>query len=355
MDQGLLRRLANLCKTYYVNRTIDDLFFYAGADRSWWVQVNMGEGERVTRFYGWVEGIKTQAPDQLPRIVEQVSQSILQNESIPSRDKEALRSTLPVVEEEPEDDGTIKVEPLLSTVARMLAQSGRAREVAVLASSKADLSLLGREDWTYIDHYRLALRIPYKLYVQIEEDKTEIEKIIESCIDKVLVVNKGHVLDEVTIAPDLVDDNRWRDKAAAWLAGEGVNNQGRVRSNNVASKTRDGLLFRSNEEINLYNALKAFGVTFAPLPVFLRGGSEYRRIEPDFVIIKSGVVMVVEVDGDTVHHESPADADARTTLMEKEGVYVLHVSASECKTPELATACAKKVLERIISLKEARR
>jgi hypothetical protein len=160
---------------------------------------------------------------------------------------------------------------------------------------------------------------------------------------------------EVIIAPTLIADDKWREKATAWLAGEGVNNQGRVRSDNVAPLSKDGLQFRSREEINLYEALKPQGVTFAPLPVFLRGGKEYRRIEPDFVIIKSGVVMVVEVDGDTVHHESPAEADARTTLMENEGVHVLHVKASECRTPELAALCAKRILERIAHLKEARR
>jgi len=43
----------------------------------------------------------------------------------------------------------------------------------------------------------------------------------------------------------------------------------------------DGLLFRSQPEINLYRAFKALGITFAPLPVFIRGGETY----PTFRII----------------------------------------------------------------------
>lgn len=94
-------------------------------------------------------------------------------------------------------------------------------------------------------------------------------------------------------------DSTWRDGAKRWLAGAGISNQGRVRSDNIASREADGLLFRSVPEINLYKALKARGVSVAPLPVFVRGGKTYRRIEPDFVILKEGLVMVVEVDGDT--------------------------------------------------------
>jgi hypothetical protein len=108
-------------------------------------------------------------------------------------------------------------------------------------------------------------------------------------------------LKSVSIDPIPNTDPKWRDKARTWLAGDGVTNQGRVRSDNIASRECDGLLFRSEPEILLYKALKSLGLSFAPLPVFIRGGQTYRRIEPDFVIVKSGIVMIVEVDGDTVH------------------------------------------------------
>jgi very-short-patch-repair endonuclease len=106
----------------------------------------------------------------------------------------------------------------------------------------------------------------------------------------------------------------------------------------------DGLLFRSHQEIHLYRALKAAGVSFAPLPVFVRGGQTYRRIEPDFVLLKDGIVLVVEVDGGTVHRETPVEAHNRTTMLAHEGAIVERISASECETLEKAKECASKIL-----------
>jgi len=57
----------------------------------------------------------------------------------------------------------------------------------------------------------------------------------------------------------------WREKAARWASGEGMTNQGRARSDNLAPLEQDGLLFRSRAEINLYVAFKALGVAVACL------------------------------------------------------------------------------------------
>jgi very-short-patch-repair endonuclease len=95
-------------------------------------------------------------------------------------------------------------------------------------------------------------------------------------------------------------------------------------------------------------------VSFAPLPVFIHGGPTYRRIEPDFVIIKDGIVMIVEVDGDTVHLESPAEAHDRITMLVHEGAYVERVKAHECNTEDLALNCAKRLLQIIEKLKASR-
>jgi hypothetical protein len=116
----------------------------------------------------------------------------------------------------------------------------------------------------------------------------------------------------------------------------------------------DGLLFRSQPEINLYKALKARGITFAPLPVFIRGGDTYRRIEPDFVLFKDSIMMIVEVDGDTVHRETPLEAHYRTTLLAHEGAHVERVDAKDCETPEKARECATRLLEVLCKLKANR-
>jgi len=124
-----------------------------------------------------------------------------------------------------------------------------------------------------------------------------------------------------------------------------VHNQGRVRSDNLAGHEQDGLRFRSRHEINLYKALKALSVTFAPLPVFLRGGSEYTRLEPDFVVLKDGILLVIELDGATTHAETPVQADKRLGLFKHEGAYIERVEAAECATEVLAMGCAKKLMQ----------
>ncbi len=249
------------------------------------------------------------------------------------------------------------LEPLLSTVAHLLAADGFAREVAILATSNATVRQSGYESYDYgtLYIYTLYLQVPHWLYAQISDIVYECEKRILEKAELVLIpFSEDHDIGRVRISPLLTTDNKWREKALAWVSGDKVNNQGRVRSDNLPSRSLDGLLFRSQPEINLYNALKTNGVSFAPLPVFIRGGSSYRRIEPDFVIIKDGVVMVVEVDGDTVHTETPADAHARTTMLAHEGVYIERVKAKECETQESAVACAKQILQIMQKIRNAK-
>ena len=91
------------------------------------------------------------------------------------------------------------------------------------------------------------------------------------------------------IVTSLEEDPDWRRETRQFISGEGITNQGRVRSDNIAARQHDGLLFRSRPEILFYDALKKAGIPFAPLSVVLRGGVQYNRIEPDFVIYKDGI------------------------------------------------------------------
>jgi hypothetical protein len=246
-------------------------------------------------------------------------------------------------------------EPLLATLARLFASDGAAREVAILANSTATIKQTSYDNWnggTY--GYSLFLQVPHWLYNQIASDLENAERLISEKASFLTRAYENESLDRVYITPNIAEDKEWRDKAKAWLAGDGVSNQGRVRSDNIPSRTLDGLLFRSQPEILLYKALKSLGVAFAPLPVFVRGGESYKRIEPDFFIVKDGIVMVIEVDGDTVHHETPAEAHARITMLAHEGVHIERVKASECETQELANIYAKRIMQIIEKIRAAR-
>lgn len=247
------------------------------------------------------------------------------------------------------------IEPFLATLARLFATDGAAREVAILACSKVKAEQTEYDNWdggTY--GYTIYLEIPTSIYSQIHDDKDSIEKVLLEKARPLMSLYPADWIQCVYILPEIKGVEGWREKALAWVSGKNVNNQGRVRSDNIASRNCDGLLFRSQPEINFYNALKPLGVSFAPLPVFIRGGRTYKRIEPDFVLIKDGVVLVVEIDGDTVHLETPAEAHDRTTILLHEGVHFERLKASECETLELAKNSAKKILEIMSKYKESR-
>ncbi len=244
------------------------------------------------------------------------------------------------------------IEALLATSARQFALEGSVREVAILANAEYNLDWC--EEEFNVEIYNLYLQVPGWLYSQISDNIDVCENIILDKARKLLKPYPNDGLANVSISPILSADEEWREKANNWLTGKGVNNQGRVRSDNIPSRKVDGLLFRSENEVLFYKALKSLGVSFAPLPVFIRGGEKYRRIEPDFVIVRNGVVLVVEIDGDTVHHETPAEAHDRTTMLAHEGVHIERIRASECQTQEQALACAKRILQVLDKIKSSR-
>lgn len=255
------------------------------------------------------------------------------------------------------------LEKLLNALARMFAEEGKAPEVALLAHSRVRIQekLNQPEDpgdydeWTVVTRgYTVYLESPFHLYVQVAGDREKLEQTLRERATGLIRVYDNEYIEAFIIVPELPDDDRWREKAKSWVDGKGVTNQGRARSDNVAPLMCDGLLFRSPHEINLYRALRSKGVSFAPLPVFVRGGQTYRRIEPDFVLLKDGIVMIVEVDGDTVHRESPQEAHDRVTMLLHEGANVERVNATECATAEKAQACAVKILSIIEKLKTNR-
>jgi hypothetical protein len=246
-------------------------------------------------------------------------------------------------------------EAVAGTLAHIAAAEGDAAAVAVLAVAIPSLVVTGYDNYNGgVDILALFLEIPTGLYAQLFRRREAIEQSLGPMLQPIINAHPGYWAGSVSITPAEAPPENWRDRAKAWLAGEGTNNQGRVRSDNIASRTCDGLLFRSQPEIYLYKAFKSAGVSFAPLPVFVRGGAEYRRIEPDFVIVHNGLIAVVEVDGDTVHEESPVEAHARTTMLVHEGAHVERVTASECETPEKATACAKRIIATLTRIRASR-
>ena len=232
--------------------------------------------------------------------------------------------------------------------AKVLAHDGMRQEVKLLAAQdKLEPEVVDHDNWNGGQwNWRIDLALPLPAFRALADaDRQTMEERIAKAMREVLGRHDNHSLDCVRILMEVPKaPPTWKADAKAWAEGKGATNQGRVRSTNIAPFQHDGLLFRSNPEILLYKALKTLGVTLAPLPVFVRGGSEYRRLEPDFVLVHSGVMMVVEVDGDEFHPEAPVEAHERLAVLMREGFQTERVRAADCATETQAKACAAKLL-----------
>lgn len=255
------------------------------------------------------------------------------------------RRRSPTTTERP-DDFPIDPDPLIGSIAEILKSRGQARELALLADCRIRIEQESYDNWNGGSKgWAIVCSLDAALYSRLAGDEVEAaEGTVKEIANDFFRPYSHHFVEKVLFIPSSDYAGEWRTAANAWLSGKGINNQGRVRTDNIASLEVDGLLFRSEAEINLYRALKRKGVTFAPLPVFLRGGASYARLEPDFLLLKDARVMVVEVDGDTFHRESPAEAHQRLLPLYHEGAHIERVAAKDCETPEKAIACAEQLL-----------
>lgn len=248
-------------------------------------------------------------------------------------------------------------ETFASTLAQICASRGDVLGVALLAESSPTISLSDvrtdfGEDWY---DYTLRLDVEPELYGRISEQREPACLRLQKLASEIsCAYDRHHDVSTVAIAPVMALMEGWRPKAQAFLRGEGINNQGRARSDNIAARQHDGLLFRSEPEILLYDALKGKGIYLAPLPVLVRGGATFQRLEPDFLVLHKGVLMLVEVDGASVHKESPAEAHARTQGLQRDGVRVERVQAKDCATKQAAERCAAKLIEALERYRELR-
>lgn len=187
-------------------------------------------------------------------------------------------------------------EPILRTLARLFAREGAAIEVAILANSKPYIKEISdpfalKGDSSH-GSYTLYLPIPSYLYNQV---KQYIEEIEQRILDKIkpLLRTSSKQVDKVIVALALSEEKskiNWQEKAKGWLSGKKTTQPSLINADNLIA--HDGLFFRSQPTIFLYEALKVFKVCFAPLPVLIKAdeGEKTERSEPDFLIIKQGIM-----------------------------------------------------------------
>jgi len=250
------------------------------------------------------------------------------------------------------------IEDFVASIVEALKIRGNTLAITVIVTSECRL-LLWESHSNYNDYYqewRLFIDLPVNIFYAVsDDDKKLTEKAIEEVASLFFIGTPSEALHSVVIAPKVTEaKDGWREDAIRFIKGEGVTNQGRVRSDNIASMQHKGLLFRSKPEITLFEALTRAKLAVAPLPVFVRIGKTYNRIEPDFVVIYKGLTFVVEVDGDTYHKELPAEADKRLIPLTYEGVEVRRIRAGDLNSDTSADKAVVELINFMSRRKESR-
>jgi hypothetical protein len=246
------------------------------------------------------------------------------------------------------------IEDFIASVIEVLKMRGDARSVAILLEGECTFEFRD-SDWG-VDYWSLHVRLPIHIFHALTEGEvTQVEEALLDVGRSLFRSVESDYLNAVKLSPQVVAARQgWRDEAVAFIRGEGVTNQGRVRSDNIASKQHRGLLFRSQAEVTLFEAMTRAGLAVAPLPVFVRIGNNYHRLEPDFVVVYQGLTFVIEVDGDTFHTETPSDADKRLIPLTHEGVEVRRIPATEVASDDRADVAVRHLIQFMKGRKQSR-
>lgn len=260
-------------------------------------------------------------------------------------------------------------EAFAATAAKILLSEGKYKAANILAASTFEIS----DSLSYARRYQdgfdseycvhncnLILNVNSDIYSQVSEELGEIEREIFGAIHKTLrgrdfnTLDHEFYLNEVIISVLNLNNDNWRSEIKKALSLESVSNQGRVRSDNIAPHEHKGLLFRSPPEIQLFDALTRKGMLFAPLPTFIRNDLG-NRIEPDFIVFKDGISLLIEVDGRSYHRESPVDAQNRLNAFTAQGVESFRVDAGRLNSASDADSVVKEIEDFIERRRNLRR
>lgn len=246
------------------------------------------------------------------------------------------------------------LEDYLASLVEALKMRGDARAIATVIEGNCQFVYYDTDFG--VDYWNLVIGIPVHIFHALSDDEQSLTaKVIEEVGGSFFASLPKDSLNRVVLTPKVVPATEsWRTEALRFVKGEGLTNQGRVRSDNIASQQHQGLLFRSKAEIMLFESMTRKKLAVAPLPVFVRIGKTYNRIEPDFVVVYKGLTFIVEVDGDTFHKELPADADKRLLPLTFEGVEVRRIRANDLQTRELADAAVDDFIQFMSRRKESR-
>lgn len=117
------------------------------------------------------------------------------------------------------------------------------------------------------------------------------------------------------------------------------NNQGSYVSKGFPMyEMSDGVMFRSQAEVKLYQPFKKSEVLFFPLPLGIVGKEFKNKKEPDYLVCKKGVWGILEIVDDHTHASVERDAE-RIRWFQNHKVPIRPYSYRQCmEEPEVVVA-----------------
>jgi hypothetical protein len=139
-----------------------------------------------------------------------------------------------------------KLEAIMATSARLLVRQQHITAASILANAHPKFSYLYEHEHNdfgivvdVTDYWRLDLGIPADVYFSLE-DRSEIERAIDGALRTATEPVSDSNFINCRIVTSLEEDPDWRQKTRQFISGEGITNQGRVRSDNIAARQHDG-------------------------------------------------------------------------------------------------------------------
>jgi hypothetical protein len=164
------------------------------------------------------------------------------------------------------------------------------------------------EEYNYNDEVRIYVPPQHQIFMDAREGSFSlIREVVENvCLGNVLDQNGNYYTPKVTFIIKLIEtDPGWEEIIKATVAQAGITNQGFVTELMFSKRSKDPIMygelkFGSQTEIRIAQEFESRGVLFFPLAVGVKAetGKAYKdHREVDFLVVKDGVIGILEVAG----------------------------------------------------------
>lgn len=188
----------------------------------------------------------------------------------------------------------------LASMARFFIEGDEKEEARLLLASTVE-SIEEEDHQGYESWYGLTLTFygPRRLYDLLTDESTNLRKAFQHASEAMAPPKYDTVTIKARASVVVPNSTDWRNELLAVLDGRDVDNQA---IGFKATKTYEGLRFRSESEVRVAQALDRAGVMYVPNCRSRIGSLERRRnVEADFLVMVDGKWGVLEVDGEQWH------------------------------------------------------